>query len=238
MEISPMERSEQVATLRVQGLTPKEIARRLGMRPAEVSAIVQANAGRIAQQAGSDLPTPIVACFINRGWSAGLELDGAPPEWSDAKGAESGARGLVNVLVARRHRYGNVVACGYLVDVFCLGVKDSLGPKTMSEEEWRAFVPRYFQAFDDPPLAIPIGLAQCIVLGAVDYARSLGFEPHADFTRTRSLLGAWEGPIPITFGESGRPMYCAGPRDDSSRILATLRRTVGEGNFHFLAVLG
>ena len=40
-----MERRDQVTVLRAQGLTPKEIARRLGMRPAEVSALVQANAG-------------------------------------------------------------------------------------------------------------------------------------------------------------------------------------------------
>jgi hypothetical protein len=233
-----MERSDQVATLRAQGLTPKEIARRLGMRPAEVTALVQANAGRLAQEAGADVLAPVVGCFVNRGWSTGLGLDGAPPDWSDGASAESGARGLVNVLVARRHRYGNVVVCGYLVDVFCLGVKDSLGPKTMSELEWRAFVPRYFQAFDDPPLAAPIELAQCLVHGAVAYAHSLGFEPHADFARSRSHVGAWQGPVPIAFGESGRPMYCAGPRDDSMQIIATLRRTVGAGNFDYIAALG
>ena len=144
----------------------------------------------------------------------------------------------MNVLLGRRHRYGNVVACGYLVDVFCLGVKDSVGPKTMTEEEWRTFVPRYFQAFDDPPLAVPVGLAQCLVLGAVDFARSIGFAPHPDFERTRSHLGAWNSPIPITFGEAGRPMYCAGPRDDSAEILSTLRKNVGDGNFDFIAALG
>ena len=71
-----------------------------------------------------------------------------------------------------------------------------------------------------------------------DPARSLGFPPHRDFARTRSHLGTLDGPIPITFGEAGRPMYCAGPRDDAMAILSTLRRNVGDGNFHYLVRIG
>jgi hypothetical protein len=34
----------------------------------------------------------------------------------------------VSVLVARRDRWDKVSVCGYLADVYCLGVKKVLGP--------------------------------------------------------------------------------------------------------------
>jgi hypothetical protein len=36
-------------------------------------------------------------------------------------------------LVARRHRYDKVSLCGYLADVYCLGVKNVLGPEIRNE---------------------------------------------------------------------------------------------------------
>ena len=150
----------------------------------------------------------------------------------------SGSRGLVAVLIGRRHRYGNVVVSGYLVDVFCLGVKDTFGPKTMADDEWRAFVPHYFRSFDDPPLPSPLELGQSLVLGAVDYARSLGFEPAPDFSKVRPHLGEPAGKVPITFGDRGRPTYLNGPRDDVDHIVATLNKNVGRGNYELVLVGG
>ena len=41
--------------------------------------------------------------------------------------------------------------------------------------------------------------------------------------------------IPVPVGDpEGKPFYMSGPYDDIDRVLATLRRTVGEGNFHYL----
>lgn len=70
--------------------------------------------------------------------------------------------------------------------------------------------------------------------GAVDYARSLGFEPHPEFAAASGQLGAWAGPGAITFGQDGIPMYMSGPHDNPRAVLRTLSRAVGEGNFHFV----
>jgi hypothetical protein len=75
------------------------------------------------------------------------------------------------------------------------------------------------------------------VLGAVEYARLLGFEPHRDFGRVRGLLGPWRGPSAITFGRDGKPYYVNGPYEDPERVLATLERTVGCGGFHYTVSL-
>ena len=143
----------------------------------------------------------------------------------------SDAQGLVSVLIAREHRQANVSVCGYLVDVFCLGLKDALGPRAMTAAEYPEFASRYFQSFADAPIRVPIELAQALVIGAVEYARALGFEPHRDFERARPHLGDWNSPSPIVFGDRGRPHYISGPHDDPMRVIATLRRTVGDGKF-------
>ncbi len=72
--------------------------------------------------------------------------------------------------------------------------------------------------------------------GAVDYARGLGFEPHPDFEAAAELLGPWSPPSAITFGKDGKPFYIQGPRDNGQKIIKTLERTVGPGNYDYLAV--
>jgi hypothetical protein len=220
-----------VAELRAQGLTPKAIARRLGMRPAEVSAIIRANAARAAAP-------PLVDCLLSPGWSAGLALAPEAQAWRSFDPTPKRGQGLVAVLVSRRERYGKLSVCGYLVDVFCLGVKDALGPKLMDEGRYEALLPQFFAAFKGERVVGPIELAQNLVHGAVEYARQLGFQPCPDFAAAASHLGDVAGPARITFGNHGRPTYVSGPHDDADRVVATLRRTVGDGNFAFTIVAG
>ena len=74
------------------------------------------------------------------------------------------------------------------------------------------------------------------MFGAVAYAHELGFEPHPDFARCVSHLGApWEGTSDITFGRDGKPTFIQGPHDRPNRVIRTLRRSVGRGNFDFLS---
>lgn len=71
----------------------------------------------------------------------------------------------------------------------------------------------------------------------MEYARSLGFAPHPDFSRARAALGPWEGPSAITFGKDGKPYYLNGPNDEPRRVLATLERSVGRDGFDFVLSL-
>jgi hypothetical protein len=213
-----------VRTLRAGGRTPKEIARAVGARPAEVTAIVR----QLAAEAASGGPA-LVGCWVSRGWRTGLDV-AAHPEWPDDQAAP-GCDGLVSVLVARRHHPRRLSVCGYLVDTFCLGVKNALGPELMRDEELPGFRELFFRA-GDPPLEAPLELARELVFGGVDYARGLGFEPHPDLALAVDHLGEpWSGPSAITFGQDGRPFYVSGPDDNPQSVLRTLTRVVGEGNF-------
>ena len=121
--------------------------------------------------------------------------------------------------------------CGYLVDTFCLGVKDVIGPEERRRRDLPSFMRMYFTAFPVPALRAPIDLAQHLVLGAVAFATSLGFEPHPDFAAGRGHLGDLTEPCAITFGRQGRPLYVAGPYDNPVAVLERLRAVVGSDGF-------
>jgi hypothetical protein len=121
----------------------------------------------------------LVGCWASPGWSTGLTF-GRRPDWSDVEQPNESGAGLASVLVARRDRRHRVSVCGYLVDTGCLGVKNALGPKAISESRLPDVVRSYFQAYDVPALSVPLELAQQLVYGGEEYARGLGFEPQPD----------------------------------------------------------
>ncbi|MEA2372738.1 MAG: hypothetical protein QOH12_3132 [Solirubrobacteraceae bacterium] len=216
-----------VRELRGTGRSPKEIARALGLRPAAVADLVRTVAAERAA-----VEPPELSCLVSPGWDIGLSFEGHP-DWPSDKAASPPDSGLVMVLVIRKDRNQGVSVCGYLLDVYCLGVKNTIGPRRMPGHELRGFAKSYFSAWDDPAQPIPLELARHLVFGAADYARSLGFAPHPDFAAARRVLDPWDGPSSIHFGRDGKPCYTEGPYDDARHVIKTLESTVGAGNFHF-----
>lgn len=106
----------------------------------------------------------------------------------------------------------------------------------MNERDLPAFRRCFFTPFTEvaAPLAVPLELARHLVYGAVDYARQLGFEPAPDFEPAAGHLGPWQETSAITFGRHGVPFYVAGPYDNPNRVVRTLTRSVGDGNFQFI----
>jgi hypothetical protein len=226
----------RVRRLREDGMSVKQIARTLGEKPKVVAPLVCAIAA-------ADTPEPsdpdVLGCWVSPGWSCGLTVHDHP-EWRDIEDPNAGPGGMAAVLVARRHRTNRVSVCGYLVDTHCLGLKDVLGPRILSDRDLPTFVALYFEAFElaGRPLRAPLELARHLVHGSIEAARLLGFEPHRDFRDVSDHLGSWHGDSAITFGKDGAPFYVAGPYDDARSVVETLTQTVGAGNFTFIAPAG
>jgi hypothetical protein len=222
---------DQVRDLRQRGLTPKAVARHVGLRPSEVTPLIR----QIAAQREAEVVEPaLVGCWVSPGWSRGLAFP-SRPEWAayDTNETEYPG-GLAQVVVARAATRGRVSICHVLVDVFCLGVKNVIPPRTISRGDMTRHVHVSFATFDAPGLDVPLELAQHLVFGAVDYARQLGFEPADDYPAATGHLGTWSGECAIVFGDSGRPVYNAGPYDNPRAVMETLALSCGAGNFGFL----
>ncbi|MFT3774470.1 MAG: hypothetical protein QM820_54625 [Minicystis sp.] len=107
----------------------------------------------------------------------------------------------------------------------------------MSEYEFGGFVLEVGRAHENGMVACELPVAQSIVFNAVDYAASLGFDPHPDFPE--ELFGPRPAPLLETpLARPTRPFWVRGPDDDVEEILATLEESVGEGNFDVAMITG
>lgn len=153
---------------------------------------------------------PIGKCYINEGW------------------AESG---FASIVVSRNHINGNFTFAVYLVDLYCLGVKDTFYDFNVNIE----FTELLNKLKKEQNIEeIDYTLAHNIIYGGVEYAEDIGFKPHKDFEISRYVLEEDDEHIElidIQFGLDGKPAIVIGKEKHPANIIATLERTVGKGNY-------
>ena len=220
---------DRVRELRDAGRTPKEIARALKMPPSAVAPLIRS----VAAAQGRTREDALIGCWISPGWSSSVQAPQRPDWPGSAPSERAGHSGLVTVLVARDRGGSTAGVCFYLVDTWCLGVKNAAGPRPVDRRRLGGFIQQIFSSWDEPAMQVPLELGRQIVYGAIGYARELGFEPHPDFGRAAGYLGAWDEECELTFGRDGKPMYISGPHDDGEKIIRKLRRRLGNGNYDF-----
>jgi hypothetical protein len=105
----------------------------------------------------------------------------------------------------------------------------------VDHRKYENLVQQAFDTFEEGFREISLVQAQSIIFGAFDYADRLGLKPDPDFERSKVQLGQRpEQLIEIEFGQNGKPMYVNGPYDNPDKIVDTLRRSVGDGNFRYM----
>ena len=220
------EQIQEISRLRSLNLSPKQIARNLKLRPAAVTEIIRHQAATLAlDRAERGEVAQLYNCLVNRSVAKILATD--TPKFT------GNVNGFAQVFVSRIDRQ-KLVVCSYLVDYWCLGVKDALPPKKMDRLQYETTVKFTSGNFDEDFEEITLAQAQSIVFGAVDYAAGLGFDPHADFAQAKPHLGLrLDDLTPIEFGKDGKPYYINGPYDNLDRIITTLDRSVGKGNYNY-----
>ena len=232
------ELEQEVSNLRALNLTPKQIARKLGLRPSEVTAMIQNQAKQSAL--GLDKKSqlaPLFKCLANKT----MINDLLPPKSEDSNNDEdldldSGIGGLGLVIVARsvsnRFRF-----CSYLVDYWCLGVKDVISPRQMDRYKYEQFLQHAYGMYPEGYAEITLQQAQDIIFGSIEYAATLGLTPHPDFIPAKDHLGEWNHKTELEFGRDGKPFFMAGPYDNVNKIMRTLTQTVGTNDFNFITPL-
>jgi hypothetical protein len=154
-------------------------------------------------------------------------------------GADLWDDGIGYLLIARQQSgQGDLVFATYLVDVFCLGVKDAFW-RAGSLGEFKEMVRR----MESTQTLVPIDPACLvkIVQGAVEYARSFGFPPHPDYRHAAMLLAGIdpaECPQEFTFGRDGKPFYIQGPHESLEEAMAISERLIEAGGHYMVALPG
>lgn len=151
------------------------------------------------------------------------------------------ASGMGTVVVSRRAPNGDIVMGVFLLDTFCLGVKNAFG-RILMPYEYDEMVAEMRQ--NELMQAVEPSYARKLVEASVVYAASLGFKPNPDYQTAKEIFGDIDASTctdEFTFGKLGKPFYIVGPTDSPLRrrqIIATLEKNVGVGNFDFLAPIG
>ena len=231
------EQIEEIARLRELKLSPKQIARKLGLRPSVVNAILKQQVEELEKERREGrLLAPLEKCLINSEAAKKLldsqaeddrfSLDEENEETKDESG-------FAKIVVTRfeKNRY---ILASYLVDYYCLGLKKVVGPIKLDESQYTAKLKEAYGHFEGIR-EISLSEAQGIIFGAVEYAHSLGFEPPPDWAVAKGHLGEVAVDLPIIeFGKDGKPFVFFDLFDDEEKIIAKLKETVGEGNFDYL----
>ncbi len=145
--------------------------------------------------------------------------------------------GVTQLLVARIRSDGRAEIGFFLLDLWCLGVKDAFlvadGTEAVFQEILSERLP------EDLRERIHPACAKKLVDGALAYAAALGFDPARDYRKARRALGGLDAdacPETFTFGRNGKPCYVQGPHDDEARVervLTILEARCGADGFDY-----
>ena len=138
-----------------------------------------------------------------------------------------------HVIVTRNHTGGKVSMAAYLVDIWCLGVKDSFYRLRMEDYEFYEFINQY-----------KLGLRECSydeahnwVWGAIAFAEEAGIKPNKSFNVCQYMLDDDTDDVPLIeyeFGKNGKHVLVAKNNLEGSRYLALLKKNLGEGNYEYI----
>lgn len=163
---------------------------------------------------------PIGECLINDGWQE---------------------MGMANIFITRKHSNDNLTIGMYLVDTYCLGVKDTFYQFNISTIEYRDMI----ESVSGELTLIPVDytLAHNIIFGAIEYAEDYDFSPHKDFLKTTQYILEEDNDnveiIDVEFGFEGKPFLIINDENEPYKnYMRTLDETAGTGNYKFTLPAG
>ena len=134
--------------------------------------------------------------------------------------------GMAHIIVTRRHTGGRISFGVYLVDMLCLGVKDTYYQLRRDEDE-------LLELLESQPL----NFIECSyqeahnrIYGSIAFAEEGGIEPHPSFRLSRYMLEEDTDDIPLieyTYGSDGKHLLICSTNLEASRYLPTLRKHLG-----------
>jgi hypothetical protein len=159
-----------------------------------------------------------------------------PEAMRSAKLFDSGSGYLV---VSRFKADGRVESGFFLLDMFCLGVKDAGFHCFNSIADYQEnLLDRLFP--DEDPVRMTPAAARKLTEDAISYARGLGFSPGVDYKKASRVFGGIttaDCDEEFIFGKDDKPFYIQGPSDSparAERILRALEARCGEGGYHYI----
>lgn len=147
-------------------------------------------------------------------------------------------KGLAHVIVTRRRKDGDLCMGVFLVDTYCLGVKDVTYSPKVTDDKIREFI---WNAVDTNSEFREATYEEVhnLILGAIEFAEEAGIEPHKDFDIAAGILEEDRDDIPLIsydYGKDGCHLLIVGPSGKESKYIRPLKEKLGD-KFHYIAPL-
>jgi hypothetical protein len=149
--------------------------------------------------------------------------------------------GITNLYVCREFPNGLNLVAIFLVDLKCLGIKDTTFDVTTRPGAEDIYDQVYSESPGEP---MPPEEAKKLCREAAAFAARYGLAPHEDYAKLSKVFADVDDSRcdrVFEFGRDGKPFYISGPNDSLARqrqIVNTLERTAGPGNYEFVLVGG
>ena len=147
--------------------------------------------------------------------------------------------GMAEVVVSRIHVNGNITFGVYMVDLFCMGVKDTFFNFNVPLEEYKEMVEQMTGPFSINK--VEYALVHNIIFASLEYAGDLGFKAPKEYNQTTKYILEEDTEavelIEIECGKNGKPLFVATDfytPPQISGIINQLNAVVGEHNFEVI----
>ncbi len=194
----------------------KKLQKRAAKRKEKRHSLVREQNAGVFEQQRAFVHCPVLHCTISNGIAE---------------------QGLGWVIFSRESASRQVAVNAFLVDAYCLGVKNVIA-QIVTRSEYDDYFGRRLRT-EMPSRTATLAEARKLLADAVAYASNLGLPPHPDYAKTIPLFGdvnPADCDVQFTFGKDGKPFFFAGPNDSPEkckRIVSALESTCGPGQFHF-----
>jgi len=158
---------------------------------------------------------PLYECLLNRNWKE---------------------EGMAEIVVSRVHTNGNITFGVYMVDLLCVGIKDTFVNFNYPLSDYEEMKEKMCEQLDVDK--VDYTLVHNIIFASIEYAEDLGFKPHKDFNSISKYILEEDTEavelLEIECGKNGKPLFLATnfyTPAQTSGIINQLIKTVGEDNF-------
>jgi hypothetical protein len=144
--------------------------------------------------------------------------------------------GIGTLVLARGATPHHLALSSFLIDVFCLGIKDVMF-ESVESEVFEMCIDA--TAAGSPLVSVDPSYARKLLRDLAAWSQSIGFTPHRDFAAVERVFGdvnADASDAGFRFGRDGKPVYIPGPNDTAALIrrrVQQLQKYLGDDGFGF-----
>ncbi|HUZ11274.1 MAG TPA: hypothetical protein VMU93_00295 [Caulobacteraceae bacterium] len=148
--------------------------------------------------------------------------------------------GMANIILARGSTPHRLTTAFFLVDTYCLGVKD-IALRDLDRADFDAAVEA--MGATERLTEVEPAYGRKLIRDAAAWAASIGFRPHRDLVAVEQIFGDVEADActaEFVFGKDGKPLYIPGPTETAAQVrqrLAHLMDQLGKDGFDCLMAL-